>query len=111
MLKNFKKKFYLNLNARNILGMNSTAKCFSVEDAMTNDLYFTISEIKLSIISLYIISDIPKCDIIWTENSDVIESFISEIFVYELSVIVTSTGKPWATLFTPKGYTLQTGLS
>ena len=34
---------------------------------------------KLSITSLYIISDAPKYDIIWTENSDVINSFILEI--------------------------------
>ena len=40
---------------------------------MTDDSYFNISEIKLSIISLYIISDDPKYDIIWTENSDVID--------------------------------------
>ena len=42
---------------------------------MTDDLYFNISEMKLSITSLYIMSDASKYDIIWTENSDVIESF------------------------------------
>ena len=62
-----------------IIGVNRTAQGFSVEDTMTDDSYFNISEMKLSITSLYIISDIPKCDIIWTENSDVIDSFISEI--------------------------------
>ena len=41
---------------------------------MTDDLYFNISEMKLSI--TYIISDISKYDIIWVENSDVIDSFI-----------------------------------
>ena len=39
---------------------------------------------KLSITSLYIISDVPKYDIIWTENSDVIESFNSEILKVKL---------------------------
>ena len=34
---------------------------------------------KVLISSLYIISDAPEYDIIWTENSDVIDSFISEI--------------------------------
>ena len=49
---------------------------------------------KLSITSLYIISDAPKYDIIWTENSDVIGSFISEILKYESSVIQSLTEKP-----------------
>ena len=40
---------------------------------MIQDLYFNISEMKLSIKSLYIIYDAPKYDIIWTENSDVME--------------------------------------
>ena len=68
---------------------------------MTDGSYFNISEIKLSITSLYIILYTTKCDIIWTENSDVIDSFISEILKYESSVIVSSTEKPWAVLFTP----------
>ena len=84
-----------------VLGVNSTAQGFSVEDAMTDNSYLNISETKLSITSLYIISDTPKCDIIWTENSDVIDSFVSEILKYELSVIVSSTEKLWAVLFTP----------
>ena len=61
---------------------------------MTDDSYFNISEIKLSNTFLYIISDTPKCDITWTENSDVIDSFASEIFKYESSVIVSSTEIP-----------------
>ena len=59
--------------------MNNTAQGFSVEDTMADDSYFSISEMKLLITLLYIISDTPKCDIICTENSDVIDSFISEI--------------------------------
>ena len=55
--------------------------------ARIQDLYFNISEMKLSIISLYIISDAPEYDIIWTENSDVIDSFIPEILKYESLVI------------------------
>ena len=51
------------------------------------DLYFNISEMKLSITSQYIISDAPKYAIIWTENSDVIDNFIPEILKYESSVI------------------------
>ena len=51
---------------------------------MTDDSYFNISEIKLkSITSLYVISDAPKYDIIWTENSDVIDSLHSEILKYK----------------------------
>ena len=67
------------------------------QDARIQDLYFNISEMKLSITSLYItgcitldtlcLSDAPKSDIILTENSGVIDSFISEILKYESSVI------------------------
>ena len=53
---------------------------------MTDYSYFNIFEMKLSITSLYIISDAPKYDNIWTENSDVIDSFISEVLMYESSV-------------------------
>ena len=46
---------------------------------MTDDSYFNISEMKQSISNKY--------DIIWTENSVVIDSFISEILKYESSVL------------------------
>ena len=68
---------------------------------MTDDSYFDVSQMKLSITSLYIISEAPKYDSIWTENSDLIDSFISEIIKYESSDIVSSTDKPWAILFIP----------
>ena len=58
---------------------------------MTEELYFNISEMKLSITSLYIISDALKYDIIWTENSDVIDSSISEILKFEWLVIQSLT--------------------
>ena len=64
------------------------------QDASIQDLYFNISEMKLSITSLYIISDAPKYDIIWTENSDVIDSIISEILKYESSVIESLSEEP-----------------
>ena len=35
----------------------------------------------------------PLIDIIWTENSDVIDRFISETLKYKSSVIVSSTEK------------------
>ena len=54
---------------------------------MTNDSYFNISEMKLSIITLNILLDAPKYDIIWTGNSDMIDSFILEILKYESSII------------------------
>ena len=83
------------------LGVNSTAQGFPVEDTMTADSYFNISEIQLSITSLFsvqIMSHLGVSDIIY---SDVIDSFISEILKYESSVIVSSTAKPWAVLFPP----------
>ena len=49
---------------------------------------------KLSITSLYIISNALKYDIIWTENIDVIDSFISSILKYNSSVIEPLTEKP-----------------
>ena len=92
------------VNELSEIGVNSMAEGFSVEDTMTDDSYFNISEIKLSI--LYIISDTPECDIIWTENTDVIDSFISEIFKYESSVIVCLTGKSWTVEFTPNSFAM-----
>ena len=69
---------------------------------MTDDSYFNISEMKISITSLYIISYAPKYYIIWTENSDVTESYISGILKYEWSVIESLSEKPYkAVLFTP----------
>ena len=82
--------------------MNSTAPGFSVEDTMTDDSYIYIFEIKLSITSLFsvqIMSYLGASDIIY---SNLIDSFISEMLKYESSVIVSSTEKPWAVLFTPK---------
>ena len=69
---------------------------------MTNDSYLHISEVKLSITLLFsvqIMSYLGASDIIY---SDVIDSFISKILNYELSVIVASTKKPWPILFTPR---------
>ena len=62
---------------------------------MTDDSHFNISELKQSITSLYSISDVPRFDIIWTENNDVIDSFISEMLKYESSVIQSLTEKPY----------------
>ena len=62
--------------------MDLTVQDLLRQDARIQDLYFNISEMELSITSLYIISDAPKYDIILTEISDVIDSFISEILKY-----------------------------
>ena len=53
-------------------GVNITVQDLLRQDAKIQDVYFNISGMKLSITSLYLISDAPK--IIWTENSDVINS-------------------------------------
>ena len=71
------------------------------QDARIQDLYFNISEMKLSITSLYIISDAPKYDIIWTENSDVIDSFISEILKYKSWILASLHNRSWTERFTP----------
>ena len=49
------------------------------------------------------ISDTPKSDIIWTENSDVIDSFISETSKYESSNCVLdrkTLGRTALTIYT-----------
>ena len=72
---------------------------------MTDDLYFNISQIKLSNTSLFsvqIMSHLGASDIIY---SYVIGSIISEILMYELSVIQSLTEKPKAVLFTPIDFT------
>jgi len=61
---------------------------------MTEDSYFNISEIKLSMTSLFsvqIMSYLGASDIIY---SDVTDTFIKEILKYKMSVIVSSTEKP-----------------
>ena len=60
--------------------MNSEDQGFSVEDTMTDDSYFNISEIKLSITSLFSVQImyLRALEILY---SDVIDSFISEILI------------------------------
>ena len=78
---------------------------------MTDDSYIYIYEIKLYVTTLFsvqIMSHLGVSDMIY---SDVIDSFISVKLKYESSVIVSSTEKPRAVLFTPiKGYNIFTFL-
>ena len=76
--------------------VKTTAQGFLVKDWMTDNSFFDISEMKLSITSLYIISDAPKYDIIWTENSDVIDCFISEILKHKSWILAS-----WRKKYTP----------
>ena len=81
--------------------MNLTVQDLLRQVARIQDLYFNISEIKLSITSLFsvqIMSYLGASDVIY---NDVIASLISEILKYEVSVIVSSTEKSLAVLFTP----------
>ena len=69
------------------MGVNLTVQDLLCQDGRIQDLYFNISEIKLSITSLFsvqIMSYIGASDIIY---SDVIDCFISDILKYESSVI------------------------
>ena len=71
------------------------------QDPRIQDLCFNISEIKVSITSLFsvqIMSYLGASDIIY---SDVIDGLISVILKYESSVIESLTEKPYAALFTP----------
>ena len=81
--------------------MNLTVQDLLRQNARIQDLYFNISKMKLSItlFAVQIISYLGASNMIY---SDVIASFLSEILRYKMSVIVSSTEKPWAVLFTPK---------
>ena len=73
--------------------MNLTVQDLLHQDAKIQDLYFIISEKKLSITSLFsvkMMSYLGASDMIY---SDAIDSFISETLKYESSVIVSSTEK------------------
>ena len=72
-----------------IYGVNSTAQGFSVEDTMTDESYFIISEIKLSITSLFsvqIMSYLEASDMIY---SYVINSFTSELLKYKSWILAS----------------------
>ena len=84
--------------------MNLTVQNLLCQDARIQDLYFNTTEMKLSITSLYIVYDAPKYDIIWTENSDVINSFISEILKYKSWILTSSHKRFWTVRFTPSEY-------
>ena len=73
--------------------MNLTVQDLLRQDARIQDLYFNISEMKPSIISLFsvLMSYLGTPDIIY---SDVIDSLISEILKYESSVIESLTENP-----------------
>ena len=82
--------------------MNLTVQDLLRQDKRIQDLYFNISEMKLSITSLFsvqILSYLGASDIIYSDV--IIGSFISEILKYESSVIQFLTEKPYAVLFTP----------
>ena len=83
------------------MGVNLTVEDLLRQDAGIQDLYFNISEIKLSITSLYIIFDAPKYDIIWTENSDVIDSFIKEMLKYKYWILASWRKRSSTVRFTP----------
>ena len=71
--------------------MNLTVQGLLRQDARIHDLYFNISEMKLSITSLFsvqIMSYLEASDIIY---SDVIDSFISEILKYKSWILVRFT--------------------
>ena len=80
---------------RELIVVNLTVQGLLRQDAKIQDLYFNISEMKLSLTSLYIISDAPEYGIIWTENSDVIDSFISEKLMYKSWILASCRKRSW----------------
>ena len=80
-----------------ICGMNLT-----VQDLLRQDLYFNISVMELSITSLYITSEAPKYEIIWTENSDMNDSLASEILKYKSWILLSWLKRSWTGRYTPR---------
>ena len=83
------------------LGVSLTVQDLLRQEARIQNFYFNISEMRLSITSLFsvqIMSYLGASQVIY---SDVIGSFISEILKYESSVIQSLTEKHRAVLFTP----------
>jgi len=62
-----KRQSMLYLNCVKI-GVNLRVKDLLRQEARIQDLYFNISEMKLSNTSLYTISDAPKYDVIWNTS-------------------------------------------
>ena len=81
-------------------GVSLTVQDLLRQDARIQDFYFNISEVKLSITSLYIISDVPKYGVIWTENSVVIDSFISEILKHKSWILASWCKSSWTVRLT-----------
>ena len=69
------------------------------QDARIQDLYFNISEMKLTITLLFsvqLMSYLKASDIIY---SDVIDSFISEILKYEFWILASWRKRSWTLRF------------
>ena len=77
--------------------MNSSAQGFSVENTMTDDSYFDISEIMLSSTSLFSVQIMSYLGVSDMIHSDVIGNFISEVLKCN-SLIRKTIGR----IFTPK---------
>ena len=74
---------------------------------MTDDSYLNISEMKLSITSLFsvqIMSYLVASDIIY---SDVIDSFISEILKYKSWILASRHKRSWTVRYTPTSFNLK----
>ena len=82
------------MNDQWIKGVNITVQDLLRRDARIQYLYFNISDLKLLITLLYIISDAPKYDNICSENSDVINSFISDILKYKYWILASGAKDP-----------------
>ena len=74
--------------------MNLTVQDLLRQDARIQELYFNISEMKLSITSLFSVQIMTYLEASGIIYSDVIDSFISDILKY----------KSWTVRFTPQEY-------
>ena len=98
---NLFKYTFIDINKIQVYNIFSIWKQYANEVCQKRYLHLNISDMKLSITSLYIISDAPKYHIIWTENSDVMDSFVSEILKYKSWILASWRKRSWTVRFTP----------
>ena len=85
-----------------IVSVNLTVKDLLRQDARIQDLYFNISEMKLSIISLFSVEIMSYLGPSYIIYSDVIDSFISEILKHKSWILASSwRRRSWTMRFTP----------
>ena len=98
---------YEELIARKKCGVNPTVQDLLRQDARILDLYFNISEMKLSITSLFLVQVMSYLGASDSVYSDMIDSFISEIMKYKSWILASWRKRSWTVRFTPPNYPVK----